>query len=167
MFKLQSPVCILLLLIPVIKVKPYLFSRFASVCCKLRWPHIFQKVNRCFMRSKHAESTKRAHSEQAASTQLARSKHTQCTTEHSACVTPTASQPPPYAHFQLHPNTNKYKAIGFSAWHKFQTFYTRCYVHKLKVNKFQQIMFRQKQRISCNCLMGADLPFRCAGDLTM
>ena len=37
-------------------------------------------------------------------------------TEHSACVTP------PYAHFQPHPNQHKYKAVGFSAWRKFQTF---------------------------------------------
>ena len=45
-----KPVCILSLLIPAIQVKPYLcFSRFASVCCKLRWPHIVQGVGRTFM----------------------------------------------------------------------------------------------------------------------
>ena len=46
-----KPVCILSLLIPAIQVKPYLFSRFASVCCKLRWPHIVQGVGRTFMKT--------------------------------------------------------------------------------------------------------------------
>ena len=44
-----KPVCVLSLLISAIQVKPYLcFSRFASVCCKLRWPHIVQGVGRTF-----------------------------------------------------------------------------------------------------------------------
>ena len=47
--KSTKPVCILLFLIPAIQVKLYLISRFASVCCKLRRPHIFQKVDRTFM----------------------------------------------------------------------------------------------------------------------
>ena len=51
-----KPVCILSLLIPAIQVKPYLcFSRFASVCCKLRWPHIVQGVGRTFMEIINAE----------------------------------------------------------------------------------------------------------------
>ena len=55
-------------------------------------------------------------------------------TEHIACLTPTPSQPPPYAHFQPHPNQHKYKA------QKFRSFILRSQIFYLNGSMFGMLV---------------------------